>query len=90
MNLIFDKLLHNGVLVFMDDILVYTPTLGSHIVMLHQVLEILKTHHLFIKRSNFLFAQPKLEYLRHVISGVGVATDPAKIAAVQDGLSLAI
>jgi hypothetical protein len=76
MNMIFEKQLRHGVLVFMDDILIYTPTLEAHLTLLCEVLLILQTNNLFIKRSKCLFAQYKLEYLGHVISGVGVATDP--------------
>jgi hypothetical protein len=83
MNLIFDKLLRHGVIVFMDDILVYSPTLESHLRLLREVLVILQEKQLFVKRSKCLFAQPRLEYLGHVISGNGVATDPAKVAAVR-------
>jgi transposase InsO family protein/ribosomal protein L21E len=83
MNILFDKLLRHGVLVFMDDILVYTPSLEEHRVLLRAVLQILKDNQLFIKPSKCLFAQSKLEYLGHVISGEAVATDPEKIVDVQ-------
>ena len=83
MNLIFDKLLRHGILVFMDDILVYTTTLEEHELLLRKVMEILQDNKLYIKRSKCLFAQPRLEYLGHVISGEGVATDPEKITAVK-------
>jgi hypothetical protein len=84
MNLIFEEFLRHGVLVFMDDILVYTTTLEEHTALLHQVLNHLKEHQLLIKHSKCLFAQPKLEYLGHVISGAGVSTDPAKVLAMKD------
>jgi hypothetical protein len=47
------------------------------------VFQILEQNHLFLKRSKCSFAQKSLEYLGHIISTAGVATDPAKIEAVQ-------
>ncbi|XP_071677080.1 uncharacterized mitochondrial protein AtMg00860-like [Lolium perenne] len=78
MNMLFDKML-----VFMDDILVYTSTLEEHAALLHKVLTILRDNKLFIKKSKCLFAQSKLEYLGHIASGEGVATDPTKVDAVK-------
>jgi hypothetical protein len=49
-----------------------------------QVFEILQANHLSIKQSKCFFAQQQLEYLGHIISGAGVATDPHKIQAVQN------
>jgi hypothetical protein len=82
MNHIFEKLLRHGVLVFMDDILVYTATLEEHRKLLRQVLQILQDNQLLIKRTKCTFARSHIEYLGHVISGGGVATDPAKVEAV--------
>jgi hypothetical protein len=83
MNHIFEKLLRHGVLVFMDDILVYTATLDEHRKLLRQVLQILQDNQLLIKRTKCTFARSQIEYLGHVISGGGVATDPAKVEAVR-------
>jgi hypothetical protein len=82
MNLIFASLLRRGVLVFMDDILIYSRTLEEHVKLLQQVFQILDHHQFLIKRSKCLFAQSSVEYLGHVISAVGVATDPTKVDSV--------
>lgn len=82
MNKIFAPLLRKSVLVFMDDILVYSKTLEEHLDHLSQVFGILQEHKFFIKRSKCVFAQQELEYLGHIISASGVATDPTKIQAV--------
>ena len=84
MNEIFSPLLRKGVLVFMDDILIYSPTLEDHITLLIEVLQTLSHHNLFAKPSKCSFAQNNIEYLGHVISSKGVSTDPLKIRAVQD------
>jgi len=82
MNLIFASLLRRGVLVFMDDILIYSRTLEEHVRLLQQVFQILDNHQFLNKRSKCLFAQSFVEYLGHVISAAGVATDPTKVDAV--------
>jgi hypothetical protein len=83
MNLIFATLLRKGVLVFMDDILIYSATLEQHLSLLQQVFEILRTHKFFIKLSKCSFAQKEIEYLGHCISSEGVATEKSKISAVE-------
>lgn len=83
MNSIFEGFLRRGVLVFMDDILIYTATLEEHTDLLRRVLKKLQEHQLLIKRSKCSFAQPRLEYLGHVVSAEGVATDPSKVEAVK-------
>jgi hypothetical protein len=47
------------------------------------VLDILPKHQLFAKPSKCSFAQASIDYLGHIISAQGVATDPSKIAAVK-------
>jgi hypothetical protein len=76
MNAIFEKLLRKGVLIFMDDILIYTETLEQHKQILQEVFQFLLDNKLFLKQFKCFFAQPQLEYLGHIISGAGVATDP--------------
>lgn len=83
MNQILAPLLRKVVLVFIDDILIYSRTLQEHLILLHQVFQLLSEHQLKVKRSTCSFARPSLTYLGHVISASGVATDPKNIKAVQ-------
>lgn len=76
--------LRQSVLVFVDDILVYSQTLADHELHLSCVLQILTEHQLKVKQSKCSFAQPQLAYLGHVISAQGVATDEEKIVAVKN------
>jgi hypothetical protein len=62
----------------MDDILVYSKSFLQHVQHLQIVFGILRKHQLFAKRSKCNFATPELEYLGHIISDKGVATDPDK------------
>jgi hypothetical protein len=82
MNSIFSKQMRKFVLIFMDDILVYSPTLDIHVAHLREVFLILLDHKLFAKMSKCSFAQNQIEYLGHIISDKGVATDPQKTAAM--------
>lgn len=66
-----------------DDILVYNRTWTDHLLHLSQVLQLLQKDQWHIKLSKCAFAQQQISYLGHVISTQGVATDPAKVKAVQ-------
>ena len=83
MNQVFKPFLKQFVLVFFDDILVYSKSLANHVNHLRKVLEILATNKLYAKRSKCMFASKEVEYLGHVITAEGVHTDPKKVAAMQ-------
>lgn len=83
MNVVFAPLNRNGVLIFMDDILVYTATLAEHLKMLPEVFKVLIEHQFYVKQSKCSFAWPSLEYLGHIINAKGVATYLQNIAAIQ-------
>lgn len=87
MNSVLAPYLRRSVLVFVDDILVYSHSLAEHEVHLRQVLQILSDNHLKVKQSKCSFAQPQLAYLGHVISANGVATDEDKIVAVRNWIT---
>jgi hypothetical protein len=78
MNSAFAPFVRKFVLVFMDDILVYSKSLSEHVQHLYQVFQVLREQQFFAKRSKCSFAQSTLEYLGHIISDKGVATDPEK------------
>lgn len=82
MNTVFQALLRKCVLVFVDDILIYNPTLEEHLQHLQQGFDILYQHKLLLKKSKCSFGQQQLEYLSHIISSQGVATYPQKIEAI--------
>ena len=83
MNEIFAELLRRGVLVFMDDILIYSKSLDEHISLLQKVFALLEKHQFLIKKSKCSFAKNTVEYLSHVISEEGVANDSSKVQAVS-------
>jgi hypothetical protein len=74
--------LRKSVLVFMDDILVYGPFVATYTQHLSEVLQLLRNNQLFVKESKCAFSCTSLEYLGHIISVEGVATDPKKTDAM--------
>jgi hypothetical protein len=83
MNTTLAPLLKKCVLVFFDDILIYSKTLIEHTTHLQQVLQLLAQDSWQVKLFKCSFAQRKVNYLGHVISEQGVSTDPVKIVAIQ-------
>ncbi|GJV70375.1 retrotransposable element Tf2 [Tanacetum coccineum] len=83
MNTVFKAFLRKFVLVFFDDILIYSKKLEEHCDHLAQVLQVMKDNTLYAKKSKCYFAVPQVEYLGHIISAQGVSTNPSKIEAIQ-------
>ena len=82
MNTVLRPYLHKFVLVFFDDILIYSPSWTSHLQHVKAVLTALREQQLRIKRSKCSFATSSVAYLGHIISADGVAMDPSKVEAV--------
>jgi hypothetical protein len=78
MNAIFGKYMRMFVLIFMDDILVFSSSMQEHLEHLRPVFQILKDNELFLNFKKCKFAQHQISYLGHIISADGVATGPAK------------
>ncbi|KAH9263106.1 hypothetical protein BASA83_013571 [Batrachochytrium salamandrivorans] len=72
------------VLVYLDDIVVYSDNLEDHKKHVRQVLQILKDNNLFCKAEKCHFYQTEIKYLGYIISSNGTSMDPSKISAVQD------
>ena len=69
-------------LLFFDDILVFSPTLELHLQHLRTVLELLLQHQLYAKRSKCVFGCSEVKYLGHIISSQGVSTNLRKTATI--------
>lgn len=84
MNDIFQGLLRKFVLVFFDDILVYSSSLKDHLYHLEVVLQILQRQQLYARFSKCSFGVKEIDYLGHTLSGSGVAMDCNKLRAVKE------
>ncbi|KAK1651077.1 hypothetical protein QYE76_068882 [Lolium multiflorum] len=82
MNNTLQPLLRKCVVVFFDDILVYSTSLEDHVHHLTAVLNLLRRDHWQVKMSKCSFGQQQISYLGHVISATGVSSDPSKISKV--------
>lgn len=74
----------NILLVFLDDIIVYSKTLREHIERLDNVFTILRHHGLKLKMHKCDFFQTYVKYLGHVVSKDGIFTDNEKIRCIKD------
>jgi Reverse transcriptase (RNA-dependent DNA polymerase) len=83
MNNIFKAYLRNFVLVFFDDILIYSADCTTHVQHLSIVLQTLKDNQLSAKIFKCEFGVNKIEYLGHIISSQGVSTDPQKVVGLN-------
>jgi len=83
-NLLHDLIVHGVVMVYMDDILVYTSTLDEHQKVVMEVLEILEKNKLFPKPEKCEFEKESIEYLGVVVGNRTVSMDPHKVSAVRD------
>ncbi|CAI7855066.1 unnamed protein product [Closterium sp. NIES-54] len=83
MNKAFRPLLDKCVIVYLNDILVYSRDKQQHLADLEAVFKILDERRLLTKGSKCEFFQDKLEFLGHVISEAGVEIDPKKLDTVK-------
>lgn len=84
MNEVFKPHLRQFVLVFFDDILIYSKTWDDHLTHIGIVFELLRAHNLYVKRSKCSFGETQVAYLGHVVSETGVAADTNKVQAIID------
>ncbi|CAI7781013.1 unnamed protein product [Closterium sp. NIES-53] len=83
MNHILRPLLDECVVVYLDDVLIYSKDMKQHVEHLRRVFEILRRERFYVKLSKSKFALKKVQFLGHMVSAQGVHVDPKKIEAVR-------
>lgn len=83
MNTIFFDLLDRGVLVYLDDVLIYSKTVEEHVELLDKVFSLLQLNKLYLKEKKCSLFLEKINFLGHVVSSQGVSMESGKINVVK-------
>jgi hypothetical protein len=81
---VLDPVLDKWVVVYLDDILIYSKTRAEHLKHLRSVLALLCQHGLYAKLSKYSFMQEKTEFLGYTISKDGISTSAGLVKAIQE------
>ncbi|KAL9267493.1 Transposon Ty3-I Gag-Pol polyprotein-like protein [Drosera capensis] len=84
MNNVFQPFLNQFVVVYLDDIVVYSKTLEDHVEHLRQVFQVLRENELYVKREKCSFAQEETTFLGHVVGKGRIMMDKSKVRAIQE------
>ncbi|GKA45174.1 putative reverse transcriptase domain-containing protein [Tanacetum coccineum] len=87
MNRVCKPYLDKFVIIFIDDILIYSKSEEEHAEHLKLILELLKKEELYAKFSKSDFWLLRVQFLGHVIDSEGIHVDPAKIESIKDWVS---
>ena len=83
MNTIFKDLIDTGkVVIYMDDILIFTDSLDEHRSLVNQVLQRLQDNDLYAKPEKCVFEAPSVEFLGVVVAKNKLSMDPAKVSGI--------
>lgn len=81
---VLDPALDKWVVVYLDDILIYSKTKAEHLKHLRSVLALLRQHGLYVKLSKCSFMQEETEFLGHTVSKNGISTSAGLVKAIRD------
>ena len=81
---VLDPVLDKWVVVYLDDILIYSKTKAEHLKHLRSVLALLRQHGLYVKLSKCSFMQEETEFLGHTVSKHGISTAAGLVKAIRE------
>ncbi len=84
MNDVLKEVSGKFVLVYLDDIVIYSKNAEEHVEHIRIVLEVLRKHKLYAKLPKCSFMQSELKFMGHIVGAQGLQVDPKKVAIVQD------
>lgn len=85
-NHVFAECLRKFVLIFFDDILIYSSSMEENLYHLKEVFELMRMNKMYDKLSKCEFVTDKVEYLGHLIQANGLSTYPGKLKSYVNGL----
>jgi hypothetical protein len=83
MNSILHPYIMRFVVLYIDDILIFSKSEAEHQAHVRLVLEVLKRERFFVCKAKSSFAEPEVKYLGHIVDKQGICPDPKKVEAVQ-------
>jgi hypothetical protein len=83
MNNVLGKFIDKYVVVYLDDILIYSKTKEEHLQHVRSVLETLREHKLYAKESKCEFMQRSVKFVGYIVSDAGLEVDQSKVEAVK-------
>ena len=86
LNTIFTDLLYVFIIIYLDDILIFSLNEEDHVKHVSEVLRRLWEHNLFANNKKCVFHMDSIEYLGHIIGQGGFWMDPGKVKIIQDWL----
>lgn len=84
MNQVFFELLDNGVIVYLDDILIYSRDIESHKLLLDKVFSLMQQHKLYLKEKKCHLFLTRVNFLGHVVDENGVSLESNKVNAIKN------
>ena len=84
MNKVLQPFFDRFVVVYLDDIVIYSQSLEKHVEYLRQVFRVLRENQLYIKKEKCSFAQREIPFLGHIMGGGQIRMDGSKVRAIDE------